>query len=188
MLNKRKRIILVFAVSAAIIINIYLYSNWINGASSMLGIIKKVDFAYITPNTYIKLAKRLQRKPSYSNYKIKQIDAVIAVKSEAFIQAAFRKDTEKIDQLLDETAEYVESKDGSSFIRYIGSDIHVEGYMATDKKLIKTKQRWHMMEEDNTVTCSMEVYIEAVKSPQLWYLHFRKVENDWKLFMLENDI
>lgn len=185
---KRRGIVLVFiAIAITIAVNAFTYTSILNGSNTMLNLIKKLNIAYVTPKTYINLAQKMQRKPNY-NINLKQLDSIICSKSGEFIEAAFEGDNDKIDKLLDSSAKYIKSKDGSSFIRYIGDGIHVEGYMATDKKLIKSKQRWHVIEDDNTVTCSMEVYIENVKSPQLWYLHFREVKNDWKIYMLENGL
>lgn len=187
-MKKRGFIPLLFVIILVLTVNVWTYRSVLNGSGIALNLIKKLDFAYVTPRTYINLIRNFQKKPSYSLKNIKQIDSIISDKSETFIEAAFERDSQIIDSMLDNSAEYIKSPDGSSFIRHIGNDIHVEGYMATDKKLIKTKQRWHVIEDDETVTCSMEVYIEGAKSPQLWYLHFRKTNNDWKLFMLENDV
>lgn len=186
MSKKRGLVLVLFVVVIAIAVNAFTYTSILNGSNTMLNLIKKLNLAYVTPKTYVRLAERLQKKPIINNSN--QIDSVISNKSGAFIEAVFRADSSAIDNLLDSSAKYVKSKDGSSFIRYVGNGIHVEGYMATDKKLIKAKQRWHVIEDDNTVTCSMEIYIEDIKSPQLWYLHFIQVKNDWKIYMLENDI
>lgn len=185
-LKKRGLILVLFAVALAIAVNAFTYTSILNGSNTILNLIKKINFAYVTPKTYVHLAERLQRKPNLNN--IKQLEGIISNKSGAFVEAVFQGDSTTIDNLLDSSAKYVKSKDGSSFIRYIGNGIHVEGYMATDKKLLKAKQRWHVLEDDKTVTCGMEVYIENVKSPQLWYLHFRQVKSDWKIYMLENGI
>ena len=186
---KRRGLVLglvLFAVVFAIAINAFTYSSILNGSSTMINLIKKLNLAYVTPKTYVQLADKLQRKPKLNN--IKQIEGIISNKSSAFVEAAFHADSNTLDSLLDSSAKYIKSKDGSSFIRYIGEGIHVEGYMATDKKLLKSKLRWHVLEDNNTVTCSMEIYIEDMKSPQLWYLHFKQSKNDWKIYMLENDI
>lgn len=184
-MKKRRLVLVLFAVAIAIAVNAFTYTSILNGSSTMLNLIKKLNLAYVTPKTYINLAERLHKKPSLN---IRQLESIITNKSGAFVEAVFQADNSTINNLLDSSAKYVKSKDGSSFIRYIGNGMHVEGYMATDKKLLKTKPRWHVLEDDNTVTCSMEIYIEDMKSPQLWYLHFKQVKNDWKIYMLENDI
>jgi hypothetical protein len=185
-LKKRGLILAVIAVGIAIAVNAFTYTSILNGSNTMLNLIKKLDFAYVTPKTYINLAGRLQKKPNQNN--IRQIESIITSKSDEFVEAAFQADSRTMNNLLDSSAKYVKSKDGSSFIRYIGEGIHVEGYMATDKKLLNAKPRWHVLEDDNTVTCSMEIYIKDMKYPQLWYLHFKQVGKDWKVYMLENDI
>lgn len=185
-LKKRGLVLVFFVVAIAIAVNAFTYTSILNGSNTMINLIKKLNLAYVTPKTYVRLAERLQKKPNLNS--IKQIEGIISNKSGAFVEAAFQADSSAINNLLDSSAKYVKSKDGSSFIRYIGNGIHVEGYMATDKKLLKAKQRWHVIEDDDTITCSMEVYIEDLKSPQLWYLHFKQVKDDWKIYMLENDL
>lgn len=187
MLKKRGLVLVLFAVVIAIAVNTFTYTNILNGSNTMLNLIKKLNLAYVTPKTYVRLAEKLHKKPNY-NYNPKQLEDIISNKSVEFIEAAFQQDNKIIDKLLDSSAKYIQSKDGSSFIRYISNEIHVEGYMATDKELLKVKQRWHVLEDDNTVTSSMEIYIKDMKSPQLWYLHFRQAKDDWKIYMLENDI
>lgn len=186
-MKKRRLILIAFVAAIAVAVNALAYTSVLNGSNTLLNLAKKFNFAYVSPQTYMNLAKRLQRKP-YNNSFIKQVDGAITAKSGEFIEAAFARNNEGMAKLLDLDTQYIVSKDGSSFIRYIGNGTHVEGYMATDKKLLKAKQRWHVLQEDNTVTCSMEVYLEDMETPQLWYLHFRKVKDEWKIFMLENDI
>lgn len=187
-MKRRGWIYAAIALTLVIAVNAFAYTSILNGSSTILNLIKKLNIAYVTPRTYMDLAERIQKKYNLSPENIKKLDADISERSSQFITAAFNKDQKAIGQMLDLDTQYIKSQDGSSFIRYIGNGTHVEGYMATDKKLIKSKQRWHVLEEDNTVTCSMEVYIEDEKTPQLWYLHFRKVKDDWKIYMLENGV
>lgn len=187
-MKRRGWIYAAIALTLIIAVNALAYTGILNGSSTILNLIKKLNIAYVTPKTYINLAERVQKKYNLNPEGIKQLDNAISQKSSQFITAAFSKDGTTMEKLLDLNTQYVKSADGSSFIRYIGSETHVEGYMATDKKLVKAKQRWHILEEDNTVTCSMEVYIENEETPQLWYLHFRKVKEDWKIYMLENGV
>jgi len=186
-LKTRSLVLVLLAAAITVAVNAFAYTSILNGSSTMLNLVKKFNFIYATPKTYMDLAKRLQKKPNYNNFN-KQMDNIISDKSGEFIEAAFEKNDEDIAKLLDSSAKYIKSMDGSGFIRHIDNGVHVEGYMATDKKLIRAKQRWYMVEDDNTVTCSMEIYLEDMKTPQLWYLHFKKVKSDWKIFMLENDI
>jgi hypothetical protein len=188
-LKKKRLVLALFAAAMVIAVNAFAYTNILNGSNTMLNLVKKFNFAYVTPKTYINLARKLQRNTDYNTNNIKQMDSgVISERSVEFIAAAFKRNDKDIERMLDSSAKYIKSKDGSGFIRYIGNGVHVEGYMATDKRLIKSTKRWHVIEDDNTITCSMEVFIEGMPSPQLWYLHFRKVKSDWKIFMLENDI
>ena len=184
-MKRRGLVFVLIAFALVIAVNAFTYTSLLNGSNTMLNLLRKLNIAYVTPQSYMNLAKKLQKKPMDS---VQQIDKIISNKSTQFIAAAFNKDRATLDLLLDKSTKYIMSADGSSFIRYIEDDVHVEGYMATDKRLIKSNQRWHVSETDKTVTCSMEVYIEGSSAPQLWYLHFRKADNDWKLFMLENDV
>jgi hypothetical protein len=187
-LKRRGWIYAAIALTLILAVNALAYTGMLNGSSTILNLIKKLNIAYVTPKTYVELAERMQKKYKMNPEGIKQLDSTISEKSSQFITAAFSKDGNTMGQLLDLNTQYVKSEDGSSFIRYIGSGTHVEGYMATDKNLVRAKQRWHILEEDNTVTCSMEVYLENEKAPQLWYLHFRKIKEDWKIYMLENGV
>lgn len=188
--SMRKRTTLLISISLLIIIavNVFAYTSLINSSDIVLNLIKRFNFAYINPSTYFNSANKLQKKPQVQIYNEKQMEALISDKSYDFVIAAFGRDDIRIKQMLAPTAKYIKSKDGSSFIRCVENGVHVEGYMATDKRLNKTKQRWHMQEDDQTITCSMEVYIENNKLPQLWYIHFKKVQDDWRIYMLENDI
>ena len=105
-----------------------------------------------------------------------------------FVKAAFKRDESTICGMLSKETEYVCSDDGSSFIRYVSGGQHVEGYMATDKQLAKANQAWCIMERGGTVVSGMNVYIKGIKSPQSWYIHYRKVFGKWKLYMLENGV
>lgn len=187
-MKKRRSAMILLAIAITIAVNAFAYTSIFNGSNAMVNLVKKFSFLYVTPKTYIDLAKKLFPDPKDEKYQVGQMDSLISEKSGKFIEAVFKKKNEDVKKLLDSSAEYITSKDGSSFIRHISNGVHVEGYMATDKKLISAKQRWHVIEDDNTITCSMEVYIQDMKTPQLWYLHFKKVKSDWKIFMLENDL
>jgi hypothetical protein len=112
----------------------------------------------------------------------------IASKSCAFVQAAFERDKLKVEDMLCTGTIYVISEDNSSYIRYASKDMHVEGYMATDRKLVRARENWHVTEEDGTITSGVEVLIEGEEKPQIWYIHYRKSFGRWKIFMLENGI
>ena len=60
--------------------------------------------------------------------------------------------------------------------------------MATDRKLVRVRENWHVTEEDGTITSGVEVFIEGEEKPQIWYIHYRKSFGRWKIFMLENGI
>ncbi|MGE5678711.1 MAG: hypothetical protein ACM3ZR_11715 [Pseudomonadota bacterium] len=115
-----------------------------------------------------------------------ELEEIIAAQSCAFVRAAFEGDKEKILGMLSVGTEYMVSKDKSSYIRYTSEDIHVEGYMATDKKLIKVSQNWYVEEDDGSITSEVEVQMEGEELPQTWYIHYRKILGRWKIFMLEN--
>ena len=88
----------------------------------------------------------------------------IASKSCAFVRAAFERDKLKVEDMLCTGTIYVISEDNSSYIRYASKDMHVEGYMATDRKLVRARENWHVTEEDGTITSGVEVLIEGRKS------------------------
>ena len=115
-----------------------------------------------------------------------ELGEIIAAESCAFVKAAFEGDKERILGMLSVGTEYMVSKDKSSYIRYASEDTHVEGYMATDRKLLKVYQGWYVEEDDGTITSEVEVEIEGEELPQTWYIHYRKVLGRWKIFMLEN--
>lgn len=118
----------------------------------------------------------------------KKLERKIEEYSLKFVKAAFGHDENTLCGMLAKETEYVCSEDGSSFIRYVSGGQHVEGYMATDKQLEKAKQEWCVMENGGTVVSGMNIYIKGIKSPQHWYIHYRKVFGKWKLYMLENGV
>lgn len=186
-MNSKTKLYITIGLLVICFINVFVYASIYKISNSMISQIKRLDLAYVTPLDYLKLARGL-KKPESEDYGRRKLQDTVSDKSYDFITAVFKQDDKKIKGLLDPSAKYIRSKDGSSFIRYIENGIHVEGYMATDKRLIKAKKRWCIEETDHTVICSMEVYIEGGKSPQLWHLHFRKNGDDWRVYMLENEI
>lgn len=118
----------------------------------------------------------------------KELGMLIASKSCEFVRAAFNGDKEKVSGMLSMDTEYCVAEDNSSYIRHVTKDLHVEGYMATDRKLVQVRHCWYIVENDGTITSEVEVDIEGEKAPQTWYIHFRKSLDDWKIFMLENGI
>lgn len=119
---------------------------------------------------------------------IKELGEFIAAKSCEFVRAAFRRDRDKVAGMLSEDTEYLISKDNSSYIRYVTENLHVEGYMATDKKLEVVRHNWYVIENDGTITSGVQVKIEGEKDFQTWYIHYRKSFDEWKVYMLENGI
>lgn len=115
-----------------------------------------------------------------------ELGEIIAAESCAFVEAAFRGDKAKVASMLSKGTEYMVSKDRSSYIRYASEDLHVEGYMATDRKLLQVRQSWYVTEDDGTITSGVEVEIEGEEALQTWYIHYRKVFGRWKVYMLEN--
>ena len=117
-----------------------------------------------------------------------ELGEFIAAASCAFVEAAFRGDKAKVASMLSGSTEYMVSEDKSSYIRFATEDLHVEGYMATDKKLVQVRQSWYVIEDDGTITSGVEVEIEGEEVIQTWYIHYRKVFGRWKIFMLENGL
>ena len=119
---------------------------------------------------------------------MEELGKLIASKSCEFVQAAFSGDKAKIADMLSGETEYIVSKDNSSYIRYATEDLHVEGYMATDRKLVQVRHSWYVIEDDGTITSGIEVAIEGEEASQIWYIHFRKSFGQWKIYMMENGI
>ncbi|HWQ30767.1 MAG TPA: hypothetical protein VN549_07240 [Negativicutes bacterium] len=115
-----------------------------------------------------------------------ELGDIIEAESCAFVRAAFDGDKNRILGMLYAGTEYMVSGDKSSYIRYTSEDTHVEGYMATDKKLVRVCQSWYVEEDDGSITSEVEVELEGEELPQTWYIHYRKVLGRWKIFMLEN--
>lgn len=118
----------------------------------------------------------------------KELGEYIAEQSCAFVKAAFERDKAKVAGMLCEGTMHVVSKDKSSYIRYASEDLHVEGYMATDRNLLQVRQDWYVVQDDDTITSGVEVEIEGEKAPQIWYIHYKKSFGKWKIFMLENGV
>lgn len=118
----------------------------------------------------------------------KEFGEYIASQSCEFVEAAFQRDKAKIAGMLCEGTIYVISEDNSSYIRYASEDLHVEGYMATDRSLMQVRQDWYVVEEDGTITSGVEVDIKGEGNPQIWYIHYKRSFGKWKIFMLENGV
>ncbi|MHB1392879.1 MAG: nuclear transport factor 2 family protein [Clostridia bacterium] len=119
---------------------------------------------------------------------LKELGKLIDSKSCDFVRAAFDRDKAKVDGMLTKDAVYLITEDKSSYIRYVSKDMHVEGYMATDRKLVQVRQSWYVIGDDGTITSAVEVAIEGEKSVQVWYIHYMKSFGQWKIFMLENGV
>lgn len=117
---------------------------------------------------------------------LEELGKLIAEQSCEFVRAAFDRDKARVAGMLSEDAEFMVSKDNASYIRYTFGELHVEGYMATDKKLADVRQSWFVMEDDGTIISEVEVFIEGEENPQTWYIHYRKSLDQWEIFMLEN--
>lgn len=114
------------------------------------------------------------------------IDETIEKMSQNFVASCFARDEHIINGLLSKDAAYIKSPDGSSFIRYTGGGQLIEGYMATDKGLADFRQRW-CYTEGETAMAGVEITLEGNNKPVVWYLHYKKENGQWKLFMLENE-
>ena len=130
--------------------------------------------------------KRLPELEDTEEINENELGEVIAAESCAFVEAAFRRDKARVAAMLSQGTEYMVAEDKSSYIRYTSGDLHVEGYMATDRKLLKVRQSWYVKEDDGTITSGVEVEIEGEEAIQTWYIHYRKILGRWKIFMLEN--
>ena len=106
--------------------------------------------------------------------------------SESFLKYCFARDEKNIESMLAENTFYIKSSDGSSFIRCINGEQHVEGYMATDKSLSEYRNKWNYVEKDTAIS-GMEIILEGHDKPLIWYLYFKKQKGLWKLYMLENE-
>jgi len=106
--------------------------------------------------------------------------------SKQFVINCFARNESNINSLLSKETSYIRSPDGSSFIRYTGDGLLVEGYMDTDKNLAEYRQRWCYVEKDKALA-GVEIKLKGNNAPIIWYLHFKKENGEWKLFMLEND-
>lgn len=139
-------------------------------------------------NSVKKDGKQLREPWDTEGLETEKLGELIASESCEFVRAAFSRDKAQISDMLSEEAEYMVSEDKSSYIRYTAEDLHVEGYMATDRKLVLVRHCWHVMEDDGTITSAVEVGIDGEKTCQTWYIHYRKSFGQWKIFMLENGI
>lgn len=106
--------------------------------------------------------------------------------SKKFITNCFARNESNVNSLLSKDTDYIKSPDGSSFIRYTGEGLLVEGYMDTDKNLSDYRQRWCYIEGDKALA-GVEINLKGQNVPVIWYLYFKKENGQWKLYMLEND-
>lgn len=126
--------------------------------------------------------------PDIDSLKQKQLDYLIEKKSLEFVITAFSRDAKKMGSLLAKGTAYILLPEGDSYIRYISGEQHVEGYMATDKALLEVKHKWYVEGDRGTIISGLELRIEEETAPQTWFIHFRKVFGQWRVFMLENGI
>ena len=146
----------------------------------------KQNKAFLTPMTVDFSKEEGELALIVSNPMDKNLDTFIGRRSIEFVITAFKKDTKKLSTMLALDAKYIISPDGSSFIRHVSNGTHVEGYMATDKKLMGVRHKWHLKESDGKLVSCVEVYVENEMDPQLWYIHYTKQGFGWKISMLEN--
>lgn len=117
-----------------------------------------------------------------------ELDELIGEKSCRFVRLAFAGKQEEIRNMLLHGTEYIAAADGSSLIRFTSAELHVEGYMATNKKLIGVVPKWHVKEDNGTIISGVEVQIEGEAAPQIWYIHYQRSFGHWKIYMLENGV
>ncbi|MGI5997100.1 MAG: hypothetical protein ACOX89_00400 [Lutispora sp.] len=106
--------------------------------------------------------------------------------SKKFITNCFARNESNVNSLLSKDTDYIKSPDGSSFIRYTGDGLLVEGYMDTDKNLADYRQRWCYIEGDKALA-GVEITLKGHEVPVIWYLYYKKENGQWKIYMLEND-
>lgn len=106
--------------------------------------------------------------------------------SKKFITNCFARNETNVNSMLSKDTDYIKSPDGSSFIRYTGEGLLVEGYMDTDKNLVDYRQRWCYVEGDKAMA-GIEITLKGQDVPVIWYLYYKKENGQWKLYMLEND-
>lgn len=106
--------------------------------------------------------------------------------SKRFITYCFARNETNVNSMLAKDTDYIKSPDGSSFIRYTGEGLLVEGYMDTDKNLVDCRQRWCYIEGDNAMA-GVEITLKGQEVPVIWYLYYKKENGQWKIYMLEND-
>lgn len=116
------------------------------------------------------------------------LEELIGAKSCEFVRLAFSGRHQELQDMLLGGTEYITAADGSSFIRYATPELHVEGYMATNKRLVAVVPKWTVKEDDGTIISGVEVHIEGEEAPQSWYLHYCKSMGQWKIYMLENGV
>lgn len=108
--------------------------------------------------------------------------------SREFINAVYSGNKNIIEDQLARGTSYIKSSDGSSIIRFDDGKTLVEGYMATDKKLMSMRQKWHTTEDNGAYVSSMEVYVKGDSWPLTWNIYFIEENKKWKIHMVENGI
>jgi len=134
--------------------------------------------------------KDMEKKPDNRKVAEKSSDEPIKETieniSRKFITNCFARNETNVNSMLSKDTDYIKSPDGSSFIRYTGEGLLVEGYMDTDKNLVDCRQRWCYIEGDNAMA-GVEITLKGQDVPVIWYLYYKKENGQWKIYMLEND-
>ena len=118
----------------------------------------------------------------------KELERLIKKKTLTFVNAVFQQDEGTVAQMLAANTEYIRYYNGASIIRHVSGSQLVEGYMATDKTLVKAMQKWCVEDSKDNVVAGISVYLEGVRIPQNWFIYYHKEMGSWKIYILENGV
>jgi len=180
----RKKVTFIIIAGFCLVLLGTLYWTDIDYLDNLLTIIKKSQIN--NENISEEKSGESDDKIIESRMSEEAVKKIIENIAESFVMNCFARNESNINALLSKDTSYIRSPDGSSFIRYTGDGLLVEGYMDTDKNLEEYRQRWCYVENDKALA-GVELKLKGNKTPIIWYLHFKKEDNQWKLFMLEND-
>jgi len=183
-IKSRKKLTFIIVAGLCLVLLGTLFWTDMDYLDNLLTIIKKSNID--NENTNEEKSGESDDKISESRMSEEAVKKIIENIAEDFVMNCFARNESNINALLSKDTSYIKSPDGSSLIRYTGDGMLVEGYMDTDKNLEEYRQRWCYVENDKALA-GVEIRLKGNRKPIIWYLHFKKEDNQWKLFMLEND-